>query len=290
MNTEFFDILCCPFCRGTLSLNGLEGFTPIDAGEITCTVCGKHFPVKDGIIRFIETDDMDEGEWRYERFRRLFYSHIYDLSTRLMFLLGGGEKSARSECLERLSIHRDSLVLETGIGTASNVPYLAEKTGEGNIFGIDISPSMLRLCVRKLKKLGHTSHIYQARAESLPFKDNSFDSVLHIGAINVFENKKQAIDEMIRVARPNTKIIIADESDKTNRLWDKLLFTRLLGRQEEVIPPVDLVPENMVDIRLDSVWKGFGYCIEFSTPGRLKNEEKQIRSGERDRHRAIPAR
>jgi ubiquinone/menaquinone biosynthesis C-methylase UbiE len=290
MNTDFIDILCCPLCGGDLARTVLENSELIDTGEIICTACGKRFPVQNGIVRFIETDDMKEGELRHERFRRLFYSHVYDLSTRLMFLLGGGEKNARSECMERLSLRRDSMVLETGIGTASNVPYLAEKVGVGNIFGIDISPSMLQHCEKKLKRLGYTPHVYQARAEHLPFKDNSFDSVFHIGAINIFENKKQAIDEMIRVARPGTKIIIADESDKTNKLWEKLFFTRLLGRAEEIVPPVDLVPENMVDIRLDSVWKGFGYCIEFSTPGGQKNEEKRTRSGERDRRNAILSR
>lgn len=267
MNTEFIDILCCPFCRGMLSLNGLEGFTPIDAGEITCTVCGKHFPVLSGIVRFIDTSDMREEERRLEIFRRLFYAHTYDSSTRLMFILCGGEEKARSECLDRLEIRPGSRVLETGIGTASNIPYLAGKIGEGHIFGIDISPSMLRLCKRKLKKLGYTSEIFQARAERLPFKDRSFDSVFHIGAINIFENKKQAIDEMIRVARPGTKIVIADESDKTSKLWDKLLFPRLFGQQKKVVPPIDLVPRNMTEIRLDSIWKGFGYCIEFRTPG-----------------------
>jgi ubiquinone/menaquinone biosynthesis C-methylase UbiE len=290
MKTNSLDILCCPLCRGNLSRTVPENSESIDTGEIICTACGKRFPIQDGIVRFVERDDMKEGERRHECFRRLFYSHVYDLSTRLMFLLGGGEKSARIECLERLSLRRGSLVLETGIGTASNVPYLAEKVGEGNIFGIDISPSMLRLCERKLKRMGHTTHIYQARAERLPFKDNSFDSVLHIGAINIFENKKQAITEMIRVARPGTKILIADESDKTNKLWDKLLFTRLLGRAEEIVPPVDLVPENMIDVRLDSVWKGFGYCIEFKTPGRQQNEETKARTRKTDALRAIPAR
>jgi ubiquinone/menaquinone biosynthesis C-methylase UbiE len=288
MNTEFIDILRCPLCGGVLSLIGPKRSTHIDSGEIICTACGKRFPVKDGITRFIESDDMSEEERRFELFRRLFYSRIYDSSTRLMFLLCGGEDKARSECLDRLEITQRSRILETGIGTASNVPYLLKKIGKCNIFGIDISPSMLRLSERKLKRFGFAPEIFQARAEHLPFKDNSFDSVFHIGAINIFENKKQAIDEMIRVARPGTKIIIADESDKTNKLWDKLLFTRLLSRQTEVVPPIDLVPRNMTDIKLDTIWKGYGYCIEFKTPVRRYNEEKQTQSSESKGSRAVP--
>jgi hypothetical protein len=79
---------------------------------------------------------------------------------------------------------------------------------------------------------------------------------------------------MIRVARPGAKIVIADESDKTNRLWDKLLFTRLLGKRDELAPPIDLIPRNMIDIRLDTIWRGFGYCIEFRTPRKKSPGEK----------------
>jgi ubiquinone/menaquinone biosynthesis C-methylase UbiE/uncharacterized protein YbaR (Trm112 family) len=266
MKTELFDVLCCPLCRGSLSVKGMKDSSPVDLDEIVCTGCGRGFPVEDGIPRFIESSDLQEGDRRFEIFRRLFYAHVYDPSTRLMLMLCGGEKQARLECLERLDIRSGCRILETGIGTASNLPYLFEMVGESEIFGIDISASMLRICAKKLSSMGHSTKIFQARAERLPFRDNSFDSVFHIGAINIFEDKKPAIDEMIRVARPGTKIVIADESDKTSRLWDKLLLPRLLRQAKAVVPPVDLVPRNMTDIKLDSIWKGFGYCIEFRTP------------------------
>jgi SAM-dependent methyltransferase len=246
----------------------------LDGGEITCTECGKHFPVRGETVRFIEASDLGDDERRFEFIRRLFYASIYDPSTRLMFMLCGGEERARRECLERLEIRPGSRILETGIGTASNIPYLEERAADSRIFGIDISSSMLRLCEKKLNRLGSSTRVFQARAECLPFRDGSFDCVFHIGAINIFEDKKQAIDEMIRVARPGAKIVIADESDKTNRLWDKLLFTRLLGKRDELAPPIDLIPRNMIDIRLDTIWRGFGYCIEFRTPRKKSPGEK----------------
>jgi ubiquinone/menaquinone biosynthesis C-methylase UbiE/uncharacterized protein YbaR (Trm112 family) len=267
MNTDYVDILCCPFCRGVVSHNGHKDSGGIETGTITCTGCGRQFPLREGIVHFSEVHDMGEAERRFEFIRRLFYAHVYDLSTRLMFMLCGGEERARRECLERLEIRPGSRILETGIGTASNIPYIAGRAGDGPLLGIDISPSMLRICGRKLKRLGHSVEIFQARAESLPFRDESFDCVFHIGAINIFENKKRAIDEMIRVACPGTKIVIADESDKAGQMWDKFLFTGRLRQRAKLVPPIDLIPKNMVDLRLDSVWNGFGYCIEFRTPG-----------------------
>jgi hypothetical protein len=71
---------------------------------------------------------------------------------------------------------------------------------------------------------------------------------------------------MIRVARPGTKIIIADESERALRLLDKFLFQLWIGKREEVVPPIDLIPETTLEARLDTIWNGYGYCIEFRTP------------------------
>jgi ubiquinone/menaquinone biosynthesis C-methylase UbiE len=95
----------------------------------------------------------------------------------------------------------------------------------------------------------------------LPFKDHTFDVVFHLGAINLFNNKKRAIEEMIRVALPGSKIVIADETQKAAKY-----FQLFIGKQDRIVPPVDLIPKTMLDIQLDIIWKKYGYLIEFRTP------------------------
>jgi ubiquinone/menaquinone biosynthesis C-methylase UbiE len=85
--------------------------------------------------------------------------------------------------------------------------------------------------------------------------------VFHLGAINLFQNKKQAIDEMIRVAKPGTKIVIADETEKASKL-----FAIFQGKTDPVIPPIDLVPATMLQKKLEIIWKGYGYLITFRKP------------------------
>lgn len=46
----------------------------------------------------------------------------------------------------------------------------------------------------------------------LQLQDASFDALLHIGGINFINDKAKAIAEMIRVARPVTRIVICDEN------------------------------------------------------------------------------
>jgi ubiquinone/menaquinone biosynthesis C-methylase UbiE len=119
---------------------------------------------------------------------------------------------------------------------------------------------MMVNCTRNLSLWGIRAGIVRADAVQVPFRDNTFDVVFHLGAINLFSDKKRAIEEMIRVAKPGTHIVIADETEKAGKLFN--LFT---GPAEKIIPPVDLVPETMQNISLETIWRGYGYVIEFDT-------------------------
>jgi len=90
-----------------------------------------------------------------------------------------------------------------------------------------------------------------------------------VGGINFFNDKKAAIDEMIRVARPGTRILIADESEKGARGYEKFIpgFKKSFsGQRAAIVAPVDLVPKTMLETRLFDVWKGWLYCLEFRKP------------------------
>jgi SAM-dependent methyltransferase len=79
----------------------------------------------------------------------------------------------------------------------------------------------------------------------LPFRDAIFDCVFHVGGINFFSDKARAIAEMVRVARPGTKIVIVDETEKVvSEMYRKIPVTRsyFADRDEAVSCPIDLVP------------------------------------------------
>ena len=121
---------------------------------------------------------------------------------------------------------------------------------------------MLRACRINTNKWKRPVKLYLANAEELPFKDNSFDVVFHLGAINLFQRKKQAIDKMISVAKPGTRIVIADETEKALKI-----FSIIIGHHKAVLPPIGLVPASMLQITLITIWNGYGYLITFRKPG-----------------------
>jgi ubiquinone/menaquinone biosynthesis C-methylase UbiE len=45
---------------------------------------------------------------------------------------------------------------------------------------------MLKQCLRNLKKWKCEAELFLANAEELPFRDESFDEVFHLGGMNLF--------------------------------------------------------------------------------------------------------
>ena len=75
---------------------------------------------------------------------------------------------------------------------------------------------------------------------------------------------------MIRIARPGTTIMIADETERLARgAYDPLPgFSREdQGKKIAANAPLDLVSPTMQDVRLDILWKGLFYCLDFRKPG-----------------------
>ena len=73
----------------------------------------------------------------------------------------------------------------------------------------------------------------------------------------------------LRVAKPGTRILIADETEQGARGYERFLpgFKRSFkGGREVVTAPVDLVPAAILERRVFDVWKGWLYCLEFRKP------------------------
>jgi len=157
-------------------------------------------------------------------------------------------------------------VLEVSVGTGANIPHLRS---DSEVFGLDISWGMLKRCQKHLAKWKRTAQLFQGEAERLPFRDGIFDVVFHVGGINFFNDRARAITEMIRVAKPKTKVVIVDETEKVvKEMYEKNPFTKkyFQKRQVAVSSPVDLVPHDMLDIRSKDICDGRLYCLSFRKP------------------------
>jgi ubiquinone/menaquinone biosynthesis C-methylase UbiE/uncharacterized protein YbaR (Trm112 family) len=254
------DIICCPSCKGNLIQPAGNDRGHPGTDDLICSSCNKTYLYDDGYLDFLGDKGLGYSS-RREEIVRSVYAKFYTPATNFMFLICGGVKSARREVLSRLEVRDGDVILETGMGAGENFQWLNNMTQNLQFFGIDIQKQMMIHCTRNLERWNIKGEIYRANAEELPFRDEKFDVVFHLGAINLFNDKRKAIEEMIRVAKPGTKFVIADETEKAGKLFN--IFT---GQQEKIIPPVDLIPEEMSDKQIDIIWRGYGYVISFIKP------------------------
>jgi ubiquinone/menaquinone biosynthesis C-methylase UbiE/uncharacterized protein YbaR (Trm112 family) len=267
MKRSSLDLLACPVCRHSLSLQ-TDLNDPIETGSLRCPVCQKEYSIEAGIPRFI---DLPELSGFNRQFARLYdwFSWGYRLFSKIAFAyIGVKEETGRREITDRLE-PRGGKVLEVSIGPGVNLPYIINRPDVGEVFGLDISLGQLMRCQSYLRKHDFGVDLFLGNGEQLPFQDASFDGVFHVGGINFFNNKKAAIDEMIRVSKPGARILIADETEKGARGYEKFIpgfKDSFGGKRSEIVPPIDLVPSEMLETRVFDVWKGWLYCIEFRKP------------------------
>lgn len=270
MKRSTLELLCCLSCQGDLSLHHEQGDEIVDEGSLICPRCKRSFPIHHGIARFIDPHELEALDRRFARFYDCF-SHLYSLFTKVALLPFGGDRKARKEILDRLEL-KGGRILEVSIGSGANLPYLFESQEVRDVYGLDISAGQLTHCRKLITKRGWPVDLFLGSAETLPFKAESFDSVFHIGGINFFSRKREAIEEMIRVARRGSKIVIADESERLARFIARIpvFQSSHQGKKVDISTPVDLVPNTMEEKRLDGIWKAHGqyhgYCLEFRKP------------------------
>jgi SAM-dependent methyltransferase len=268
MKPTSLELLLCPACHAEFILDISHRNKSIIKGNLTCSTCQKMFPILQGIPHFIREDELVGLN---KPFARLYdwFSWIYSMFSKIGFLfLGTTDSRAQQEVLARLGPNGGK-VLEVSIGPGVNLPFLLKSPLVSKVYGLDISIGQLNRCNVLARRKGWLVNLFLGNAEELPFKDESLDSVFHIGGINFFTNQKKTINEIIRVAKPGTKIIICDENESGAQWYEKYLpgfKGAFKGERLKIIAPVDLVPDTMLELKVDDIWNGFMYCLEFRKP------------------------
>lgn len=230
---------------------------------------GESFPIRDEMPLFLRPQDLTGQNRKYNKLYETI-GGFYDDSQRVLCALTAMDRDAYvMSYLGLLEVKPGDRVLETSVGTGLNFKYLPR---EIHRFGLDLSREMLLRCQSNLRRWGMRADLFLGNAEALPFVDESFDVVFHVGGINFFSDRAAAIREMIRVAKPGSLILIADETEEHVReTYENIPYTRefFKGREEAVQLPIDLVPDNMEEVHakiIDVAGKNRFYALTFRKP------------------------
>ena len=112
------------------------------------------------------------------------------------------------------SLESNTKLLEIGCGNGKNMLYRSDIQS----VGIDISEEQVSIC--KSKNLD----VQKANMTSLPFDDNSFDTIICIATYHHLETdkeRKKSLEEMYRVLKPNGKLMLTvwamEQDEKSKR-------------------------------------------------------------------------
>jgi ubiquinone/menaquinone biosynthesis C-methylase UbiE len=122
-------------------------------------------------------------------------------------------------------------VLDVACGTGALTVATAEIVGPaGTVVGVDPNPEMLAVARRKRVQVEWVD----GRAEALPLPDETFDAVVSQFGLMFFDDKPQALREMVRVLRQGGRLAVAvcDRVENSPGYGAfALLLDRLFGEQ-----------------------------------------------------------
>ncbi|HKP31421.1 MAG TPA: bifunctional demethylmenaquinone methyltransferase/2-methoxy-6-polyprenyl-1,4-benzoquinol methylase UbiE [Chitinophagaceae bacterium] len=143
----------------------------------------------------------------------------YDFMNR--FLSCGIDVSWRKKAIRELVELRPQTVLDVATGTADVALLLHKYLHPKKIVGIDISEGMLELGRQKVEKqkLNNVIELQNGDSEAIKFPDNSFDAITVAFGVRNFEHLQPGLSEMLRVLRPEGKLVILEFSKPRQKLF-----------------------------------------------------------------------
>jgi len=265
MDPETVSMLCNPYTRESLELKTEQTQDGSINKFLVSSKTHERFLFQNGIPVLYDVSRLEGYNLQYNTFYRRT-AKFYDFALKLIAILSGrSETKFRDQYLQLLEIQKGSRVLEVSVGTGTNIMLLPP---DACYYGLDLSWQMLSQCQKKLLRGDRKVELFFGNAELLPFKDAMFDVVFHVGGINAFSDRARAITEMIRVARPGTKIVIVDETAKMIKAlsWMPSAKRMLAEWGNRFEPPVELVPASMKELHVEGIVNGFFYVLSFRTP------------------------
>lgn len=105
--------------------------------------------------------------------------------------------------LNSMGFYEKARVLDIGCASGTLLDILANKYGICGV-GMDITPTSLKKSIKN----ENPNKFVLAKAESIPFKENSFDFVVSFGTFEHLDDVKAAISEVGRVLKKGGKALV----------------------------------------------------------------------------------
>lgn len=147
-------------------------------------------------------------------------------------------KPMGDEIIRRLNPGYNHKVLDVASGTGEPGLTIASMMQGGKVMGIDISDGMLQVAMENAEKRGIKNfETYACDVSSMPFEDNTFDSISCRFGFMFFPDMLMAAKEMVRVLKPGGKIATSVWNIPEKNFWVTVIMGTINANMELPPPP-----------------------------------------------------
>lgn len=124
----------------------------------------------------------------------------------------------RKKAIKELVAHKPKIILDVATGTGDFAFEALTILKPEKIIGVDISEGMLNIARKKIneRNLSHVFSVQTGDSEGLNFEDNTFDAITVAFGVRNYEDLEKGLADMLRVLKPNAKIVILEFSKPRN--------------------------------------------------------------------------
>lgn len=176
------------------------------------------------------------------------------------------DRVERACALELLAPSPGMKVLDAGCGTG-NFSLTLAKLG-CRVTGVDTSIKMLEAARDKAESMGIQAEFTLMDVAVLDYPEDTFDAVVSMAALEFFEDRRRAIDELFRVLKPGGSLLIGTINRESD--WGEL-YSEIAAKQDSVFRHARFVTENEMRALVPKEPEAFKECL-FIHPG-AKEEE-----------------
>lgn len=267
MKKSHLQTLRCPKCHKKLYISETnEVLDDVDEGTITCEK-GHSWKISDSIPSLVHPPISEKDQKWITEYDEM--AEKYDeLVLQYNDWLGIDMMQEREQLSQFVSIEGPERIIDVSIGTAANFMALDNqfkgKMGRFNLHGLDLSRGMLMVSKRKIQERGLEVSLVHGSVFNIPYESDFFDVVIHSGGVNTFSDIPGALEEMLRVARPEGFVIVIDEGIspevRATERGQKIIEANALFAAK---PPIEHVPDKARDLQVTYVMNGTFYQMVF---------------------------
>jgi ubiquinone/menaquinone biosynthesis C-methylase UbiE len=115
-------------------------------------------------------------------------------------------------------------VLEVGMGSGLNIPFYSPSVEK--LYGLDPSPELGKMARERARAAPFPVEIIEQSGESIPLRDDSFDTVISTWTLCTIPDPVRALREMRRVLKPEGRFVFVEHGrspDDRVRVWQDRL-------------------------------------------------------------------